>query len=26
LPDGEPMGPFESYKEALADAREGYED
>ena len=26
LPDGEPMGPFETEAEALADAREGIED
>ena len=26
LPDGPPMGPFDSYQEALADARDGIED
>ena len=25
LPEGDPIGPFSSYKEALADAREGVE-
>lgn len=26
LPDSDPMGPFDSYAEALADAREGVDD